>query len=103
MPKQVRRLLKMVGRILGTTLIISLLILLVGFVYYWNSPGSFSDAFFMAGAIMIIIGIASVTGGFFQRMAAEITQRYRFLIFFTLTGLLLIGIAIWIDSSFIKL
>src|SRR6266496_3855117 len=95
MKKQVRRLLRMVGRILGTTLMISLLILLVGFVYYWNSPDNFSNAFFIAGAILIMLGVASITSGFSQRIAAEIAQRrYRILIFFTITGLLLIGIAV---------
>jgi hypothetical protein len=103
MPMQVTRLLRMAGRILGTTLVISLLILLVGFVYYWNSPGSFSNAFFITGAILIVLGVASVTSVFFQRIAAEITQRYRILIFLAVTGLLLIVIAIWIDNSFIKL
>ncbi len=103
MKKKVRRLLKMVGRILGTTLIISFLILLVGFVYYWNSPGNFSNAFFIAGAIFIILGVASVTSSFLQRLTAEIAQRYRLLIFLTITGLLLIGIAVLIDSSFIRL
>ena len=103
MEKQVTRLLRMMWRILGTTLVISLLISLVGFIYYWNSPGSFGDAFFVAGAILIILGVASVTSGFFQRIAGEITQRYRILIFLTVTGLLLIGIAILIDNSFLKL
>ena len=101
--KQAIRLLRMVRRIIGTTLLISLLILLVGFVYYWHSPGSFSNAFLISGALLIILGIASITGGFFQRIAAEITQRYRILIILTIIGLLLIGIAIWIDNSFINL
>lgn len=96
-------LLRITGRILGTTLVISFLILLVGFAYYWNSPVDFSNAFLIVGAILIILGVASVTGGFFRQITAAITQRYRILIFLTITGLLLIGIAIWIDSSFIKL
>lgn len=104
MKKQARRLLKMMGRILGTTLIISILIVLVGFVYYWNSPGSFSHAFLIAGAILIILGIAFSTNGFSQRMATEITQRrYRIMFFLTITGLLLIGIAALIDNSLIIL
>ena len=103
MKKQFTRLLRMVGRILGTILVISLLILLVGFVYYWNSPGSFSNAFLIAGAILIILSVGSVTSGFFQRMATGIPRRNRILIFLTITGLLLIGIAIWIDKSFINL
>jgi putative Mn2+ efflux pump MntP len=104
MKKQVRRQFKMMGRILGTTLIISLLIMLVGFVYYWNSPGIFSNAFLIAGAILIILGIAFATNGFSQRMAAEIAQRrYRIMFFLTVTGLLLIGIATLIDNSLIIL
>jgi len=51
-----------------------------------------------------MLGVASITSGFSQRIAAEIAQRrYRILIFFTITGLLLIGIAVLIDRSLITL
>ncbi len=51
-----------------------------------------------------MLGVASITSGFSQRIAVEIAQRrYRILIFFTITGLLLIGIAVLIDRSLITL
>ncbi len=125
MEKQSTHLLRLAGRILETTLVISLLILLVGFVYYWNSPAHYSNAFFIVGAILIVLGVFSVAGGFAQRgnfgiiyaetagqanlaergqrIAADVTQRYGVMIFLTITGLLLIGIAVLIGNSLIAL
>jgi hypothetical protein len=47
----------MAGMILGMTLIISLLILLLGYIYQWNEPVLFSNAFFMTGAAVIVMGV----------------------------------------------
>jgi hypothetical protein len=125
MKKRVTHLLRLTARILETTLVISLLILLVGFVYYWDSPVHYSNAFFFAGAILIVLGVFSVAGGFAQRSnfgityvesavqanlseggqrtSAGITQQYGVMIFLTITGLLLIGIAVLIGKSLITL
>jgi hypothetical protein len=120
MEKQSTHLLRLAGRILGTTLAVSLLILLIGFILYWDSPIKFSNAFFTGGVILIVLGVLSVAGGFAQRanfgityaesagqanlaergqrIAADITQRYGVMIFLLVTGLLLIGIAILIGN-----
>ena len=116
MEKQSNHFLRLAGKILGTTAIISLVVLLLGYFLGWNDPVKFSNAFFWAGAVPIVIGVLSVTGGFEQRgnfgityaqsagdaniaernqrMAADITQRYGSMIFLLVTGLLLIGVAV---------
>jgi hypothetical protein len=123
MKKQVTHFLRLAGRILEATLVISLLILLIGFVYYWDSPVNFSYAFLAAGVVLIILGIASVQGRFAQpanrgvtyaesarqadlaehgqRAVAENTPRYGIVFFLIITGLLLIGIAVLISHSLI--
>lgn len=107
--------LRLAAKILGTTAAISLAVFLIGSLLQWQEPVNFSNGFFAAGAILIVLGILSVGGGFLQRssfgmlyaesagqanlaertqrMAADITQRYGSLIFLLVTGLLLIGIS----------
>lgn len=107
--------LRLAAKILGTTAAISLVVFLIGSLLQWQEPVNFSNGFFAAGAILIVLGILSVGGGFLQRssfgmlyaesagqanlaertqrMAADITQRYGSLIFLLVTGLLLIGIS----------
>lgn len=116
--------LRLAGLILGATLVISLLVLLIGYIYQWDKPVQFSNAFFAAGAVTIILGIFSVTGGFAQRAnfnilyaesagqadqaersqraVTEVIQRYAVVIMLVSTGLLLIGIAIAIGTFLIK-
>jgi hypothetical protein len=123
MEKKNAHVLRLAGLILGVTLAISLLVLLIGYIYQWDKPVQFSDAFFAAGAIIIILGIFSVIGGFAQRanfnilyaesagqanlaersqrIVAEVTQRYGVVILLVSTGLVLIGIAIAIGRVFI--
>lgn len=124
MEKKNNPILRLVGLILGSVLVISLVILLIGYIYQWDKPVRFSDAFFMAGAFVIVLGVFSVTGGFTQRAnfnmmyaetagqanqaernqrwAAEITQRYGTMITLLTTGLLLIGIAVAIGQFLIQ-
>jgi len=114
---------RLIRLILGVTLAISALIVFIGYIYRWNEPVQFSNAFFAAGAIIIVLGVFSVTGGFAQRanfnttyaesagqtdltersqhIAAHITQRHGSTIFLLVTGLLLIGIAIAIRKFLI--
>jgi len=107
--------LRLAGKILGATALISLVVLAIGYFLHWNGPVKFSNGFFASGAILIVLGVLSITGGFAQRsnfgmlyaesagqmnsaeraqrMAADITQRYGTLIFLVVTGLLLVGIS----------
>lgn len=115
-----KHVLRLAGKILGAAAIISLAVLLIGYFLQWNDPVKFSNGFFSAGAILIVLGILSVGGGFLQRsnfailyaesagqegiagraqrMAADITQRYGTLIFLLVTGLLLIGISVAVGN-----
>lgn len=116
--------LRLAGRILATTAGIALLVVLMGYFLHWDNPVKYSNAFFWAGAILIIIGVFSVTGGFEQRgnfgitytetagnaniaernqrMAADISQRYGTMIFLVITGLLLIGVAVAIGQFLVS-
>jgi hypothetical protein len=115
--------LRLAGKILGTTALISLAVFLAGYWLHWNQPVQYSNAFFTAGAILIVLGVYSVAGGFFQRanfgityaesagqanlaernqrMAADITQRYGSMIYLMITGLLLLLIAVRIGRFLI--
>jgi hypothetical protein len=106
--------LRLAGKILRVVAVISLLLLAIGYFLRWNGA-NFSSGFFAAGAILILLGILSLAGGYIQRanfgmlyaesagqmnsaeraqrMAADITQRYGTLIFLVVTGLLLVGIS----------
>lgn len=116
--------LRLVGKILGTTVLISLAVFLIAYFLHWNQPTQYSNGFFTAGIILIVLGVFSVAGGFMQRanfdivyaesagqaniaersqrMAAEITQRYGSMIFLLVTGLLLILIAVGIGQFLIS-
>jgi hypothetical protein len=122
MEKKFLPVLRLFGTISGVTLLVSLIVLGVGLVFQWNTPVQFSNGFFAAGAIVIILGTFSVTGGFQQRasfpityaetaghasiaergqrMLADINQRYGAMVLMIGTGLVLIGIAIAIPRLF---
>jgi len=111
---------RLVATIPGLTLLVSLIVVIIGLVYQWNTPVQFSNAFFAAGAIVIVLGTFSITGGFQQRanfgltyaetasdasiakrgqrMMADINQRYGAMILMIGTGLLLIAISIAISQ-----
>jgi hypothetical protein len=123
MERQSVQLLRLFGKILGVTAVISLAVLLLGYFLKWNTPVQYSNAFFWAGAIVAVMGVLSVTGGFTQRanfqityaetasaaniaernqrMAADITQRYGTLILLTVPGVLLIAVAVAIGQIFV--
>lgn len=115
--------LRLVGKILGTAAGISLIVLLLGTFLGWKQPVQYSNAFFWAGAIVVVIGLFSVTGGYEQRgqfgilyaesattaniaernqrMASDMMQRYGSMILLLITGLLLIGVAVAIGQFLI--
>jgi hypothetical protein len=116
--------LRLAGKILATAAAIALVVLLMGYFMHWDNPVKYSNAFFWAGMILVVIGVLSVTGGFEQRgnfgmtyaesagnanlaernqrMAADITQRYGTMIFLVITGLLLIGVAVAIGQFLVS-
>ncbi|MGE5641624.1 MAG: hypothetical protein ACM3Y8_01315 [Byssovorax cruenta] len=124
MEKASTHFLRLAGRILATAAGIALVVLLMGYFLHWDNPVKYSNAFFWSGAILIIIGVFSVTGGFEQRgdfgmtyaqtagdaniaernqrMATDIAQRYGTMIFLVITGLLLIGVAIAIGQFLVS-
>ena len=110
--------LRLSGIILGWTLVDCLIVAGVGWFAHWTTAIQFSNGFFVAGMIVVVFGILSVTGGFqqrasfsltyaetasqaslserTQRMMADINQRYGTLIIMVITGLLLIAVSILI-------
>ena len=124
MEKHEHHFLRLAGKILLTTVLISLAIILAGNLLHWSQPAQYSNGFFIAGAIVIILGVFSIAGGIAQRtnfdilyaetagqagiaernqrMVSEITQRYGNMIFLLVTGLLLILIAVGIGQFFIS-
>jgi hypothetical protein len=120
MEKQNSPISRLVGTILGLTLLGSLIVTGVGLALQWRAPVQFSNGFFIAGAILIVLGTLSVTGGFQQRasfpltyaetasqaslsergkrMMTDIHQRYGAMILMIGTGLLLIVISIAIPQ-----
>ena len=122
MEKKSSYVIRLAGIILGSTLLVSLVVLLAGIVLRWNTAVQFSNGFFIAGAIAIIFGVFEVAGGFQQRasfpiayaetasdaslaergqrMMADINQRYGVLILMISMGLLLVVISMAIPELF---
>ena len=107
--------LRLAGRVLATAAILSLVIFAAGYFLRWQGAVQFSNAFFVIGGILIVVGIFSVTGGFAQRadfkmtytetaaqaniaergrrMMSDIDQRYGAMLLLISAGLLLIGVS----------
>ena len=122
MEKKSTHFLGLVGIILGITLAVSLIVVIVGLVNGWDQPVQFSNGFFIAGAIVILLGTLSVAGGFqqrgnfqmtyaesagqasiserAQRMMGDINQRYGMLVLMIGSGILLIGISVAVGTFF---
>lgn len=122
MEKKTSPVLRLVGIAFGLTFLISSIVVFTGFVLHWNTSVQFSNAFFVAGAIAIVVGTLSVTGGFeqrgnfgmtyaesagqaslserTQRMMADINQRHGFLLLMIATGSLLIAISVIVPRLF---
>lgn len=112
--------LRLLGSILGLTLLVSLVVVGIGMFAHWNTTVQFSNGFFVAGMIVIVFGILSVAGGFqqranfpltyaetasqasiserTQRMMADINQRYGTMILMLGSGILLIVISVAIHQ-----
>ena len=123
MEKQSVQILRMAGKILGATALISAGVLITGYLLQWSEPVKFSNAFFVAGSVFIVLGIMSIAGGFAQRadfrmtyaetagdaniaernqrIAADITQRYGSMILLVTIGILLIVLAVVIGETLI--
>ena len=57
MEKHEHHFLKLAGKIIGTTMLIALGVLLLGYFLSWDQPIQYSNGFFVAGAIMVVLGI----------------------------------------------
>lgn len=122
MESKISYVLRLLGIIFGLTVLVALIVLIVGIALQWNTAVQFSNGFFIAGAIVILLGTLSVAGGFQQRasfpivyaettsdaslaergqrMIADISQRYRVLVLMIGMGILLIGISMAIPELF---
>jgi hypothetical protein len=120
MEKKNTHILRLARTILGLTVLVSLLVLVFGLLSRWNTPVQFSNGLFIAGVIVIVLGLVSVAGGFdqradftvlyaqsmgesslaerTQRMMAEIDQRYGSMIILVGTGILLLGTSVVIGQ-----
>jgi len=116
--------LKLAGVVFIFTLAISLIVLIIGFIVQWKEPVQYSNAFFAAGAILIVLGFLSISGGFAQRgnfnmtyaetagnanitertqrMMGDITQRYGAMTLLGTVGIFLIVISVLIGNFLIK-
>jgi hypothetical protein len=112
--------LRLMGTVLSLTVLVSLIVLVFGLVFRWNTPVQFSNGFFMAGVLVIVLGLFSVAGGFgqranfsmtyaesvgqaslaerTQRMMADINQRYGSMIIMVFVGILLLGVSVVIGQ-----
>jgi hypothetical protein len=122
MSKDHSHMFRLLRTILGLAVLLSLIVAVVGLLLGWNTPVQFSNGFFAAGAIAVVLGLFSVAGGFgqradfsvtyaesagqaslaerTQRMMADINQRYGALVVLVAVGLLLIAISIAIPQLF---
>jgi hypothetical protein len=120
MEKKNTHILRLVRIVLGLTTLVSLIVLVFGLVSQWNTPVQFSNGFFIAGVLVIVLGLVSVAGGYdqraefnilyaqtmgesslaerTQRMMAEIDQRYGTMIILVGVGILLIGVSVVIGQ-----
>jgi hypothetical protein len=112
--------LRLAGIVLGLTLIVSILVLVIGYIYDWHEAVRFSNAFFAAGGILIVLGTLSIAGGFLQRadfkmsysesagqaniaersqrMISDIAQRYGAMILLVSVGVLLMIISVLVGQ-----
>lgn len=124
MNPQVSHYVRLGGLILLLTLIVSVLVLVIGWLAGLRTATQFSNTFFVTGAILIILGLLSVAGGFMQRanfnivysqsagdaplvgrtkqMMADIQQGYGMLILLEASGVLFVAISILIGQLFIQ-
>lgn len=120
MKQNITSYLHLAGVSLAIAIIIGLLVSGIGWLASWGSPVKFSNGIFFSGAILIVLGISSVVGGYSmrsdfkvlysqsagdmsmgdrtKRWMADITQGYRLMVLLTATGLLLVVAAVLIGK-----
>ena len=117
-----KKILKLVLSTMVIAVAIGGLIALIGWLLKWKTATQFSDGFFLAGALIVVLGILSVMGGYSirssfgviysqsagdmntyersKRWIADITQAYSVFVLLLLVGLYLIGFAVAIPGIF---
>jgi hypothetical protein len=102
--------------------VIGLITAFIGWLLHWNSTTQWSNGFFGAGAILIVLGLLSVMGGFgmrsdfkmlysqsagdmntlerSKRWMADMTQGYGLFLFLLIPGIFLIGVSILVAKIF---
>lgn len=120
MKQNITSYLHLAGLSLAIAIIIGLLVSGIGWHAGWGSPVKFSNGMFFSGAILIILGILSVVGGYSirsdfkvlysqsagemsmgdrtMRWMADITQGYRLMVLLTIAGLVLVVAAVLIGK-----
>jgi hypothetical protein len=115
--------LRLVGIIVGIAAALALALLLLGYFLGWDQPIQYSNGFFMTGALVAVMGVLSVAGGFAmradphliyaesaaqasmaernQRTVTDGLQRYRSMITLLGSGLLLILVSVLIGELLI--
>ena len=103
---------------LGFALLLGALVSGIGWLSGWRTAGSFSNGLSTTGAVLVVLGILSLMGGYRMRSnlrvpnsppagnpglgdrtrqwASDATQGYRLLVLLFVAGLLLIGASILI-------
>jgi len=71
--RQDHHFLRLTGKIFATTTLISIAVLLLGYLLHWSQPTEYSNGFFIVGVILIVLGVYSGAGGFVQRADFKIT------------------------------
>ncbi len=112
--------LRMAGISLAIASIIGLHVSGIGWLIVWQSPAKFSNGMFFSGAVLIVLWILSVVGGYSmhsnfkvlysqsagdmsmgdrtKRWVADFTQGYHLMVLLTVAGLLLVAAAILIEK-----
>jgi len=111
----------LIGAIL-LSLIAGMVVLIIGLMLGWNTSIQFSDGFFWAGAIMILIGFVNIMGMYsqpidsrlqhsqsavhleaderFKIWEADILRGRRLLAFLGISSLLLFGVSVLVSRLF---
>ena len=115
-------LLKLVGITLVLACVLGAIVSGFGLLFKWNSVVQFSNGFFLVGAILIVMGVMSVMGGYgmrsnfnvmysqsagtmnilerSKRWLADTEQGYGSFLFLLLTGVFLVAAAVLISNIF---
>ena len=124
MDNKLSHFLKLAGIVSILTIVISAIVLIIGAIVQWREPVQYSNAFFIAGAILVVLGFLSISGGFTQRgnfnmtyaetagnanisertqrMMNDITQRYGAMTLLGTVGILLMVISVLISRFLIE-